>query len=181
MDPKSGLRPYLQQDVDDILNAIIDDEGNVASQIKIVVNGRERLVNVGLIQNTAKFIWERPEPVSFQETIETICSEAFPKFRPPVDTIDGTKYPRKLCSAGLTKREGILVASLIYQIDINGVKLGEPVASHYLSDDLTKYQQCYFMHLLLAHGTGGHVGQGMADWDLYVNTLDDDVKFKVKL
>lgn len=181
MDPKSGLRPYLQRDVDDILDALVDHEGNVASQITIVVNGRERLVNVGLLSNTAKFIWGRAESTSMQDTVEEICRTAFDEFTAPADLVSGLEpCPRRLVRAGLTKRNLTLVASLVYRSHIGGKLIGEETNHYYIVDMLTKYQQTYMMHLLLAHGQGGHVGQGMASWDLYVNTVSGENRFELQ-
>lgn len=181
MDPKSGLRPYLQMDVDDILDAIIDDQGNVSSQIKIVVNGRERLVNIGLIQNTMKFVWGRGEEAEMGDTINLICETAFPKYTYPIDTIPGAgAFPRQLLRAGLTKRNGALVASLIWRRTMNGEPYGPEISNHLMSDTLTKYQQTYIMHLLLAHGKGGHAGHGMADWDFFSDLITGESRFELR-
>lgn len=181
MDPKSGLRPYLQDDVDDIVNALIDDQGNVNSQIMIVVNGRNRWVNVGLIQNTAKFIWERPEPMPMTDTLHEVCTTAFADYVLPVDIVEGFgECPRKLIRAGLTKRDGVLTASLVYKRQFGTQTFGRERTEYYISEPLTKYQQTYLMHLLLAHGKGGHVGHGMVDWDLYADIETGENRFELR-
>lgn len=181
MNPKSGLRPYLQEDVDDIVNALIDDKGNVNSQILIVVNGRRRWVNVGLLRNTAQFIWDRPEPMPLADTMHEILTTAFPAYVLPVDVIEGYgDSPRKLIRAGLTKRDGVLTAALIYKRQFGKQTFGRERTEHFISEPLTKYQQTYLMHLLLAHGEGGHVGHGMLDWDLYVDIETGVNRFALK-
>lgn len=181
MDPKSGLRPYLQTDVEDIVNALIDDQGNVNSQIMIVVNGRQRLVNVGLIQSAAKFIWDRCEPTPIADSLHEIFTTAFTDYAPPVDIIEGYgEAPRKLIRAGLTKRDGVLAASLTYKRQFGTQTFGRDRTEYYVSEPLTKYQQTYLMHLLLAHGKGGHVGHGMVDWDLYADLETGENRFELR-
>lgn len=181
MDPKSGLRPYLQDDVDDIVNALIDDKGNVSSQIMIVVNGRNRWVNVGTLCNTAKFIWDRAEPMPIADTLHEICTTAFDTYKVPVDIIEGFgEAPRKLIRAAFTKRDGGLVAALVYKRQFGTQIFGRERTEHYVSLPLTKYQQTYIMHQILAHGTGGHVGHGMCDWELYVDLETGVNRFEVR-
>ncbi|ABY63178.1 hypothetical protein ST201phi2-1p352 [Pseudomonas phage 201phi2-1] len=182
MNPKSGLRPYLERDVEDIVEAIIDDEGNVASQIKIVVNGQTRLVNLGLIKNTMKFIWERPEPLPWEDTLKEILLTAFPDYLWPADTISGIKLetPRKLIRTAITKRDGILVASNVFRCQFGGKVFGPEISAHWISEPLTKFQQIYIMHLLLAHGEDGHVGHGMVDWELFVDLTTNEARFDLR-
>lgn len=181
MNPKAELRPYLQTDIDDILEALVDDQGNVNGQIMLNLNGRNRLVNVGLIRHMTEWLYVRPDKRPMQEVIADICECAFVDYVPQKDTLQGVPLPRKLLGVGATKRGNRLTVSARYQSCINGRAFGPNYDVHYFTDSLTKFQQSYIMHLLLSLGDGGHAGQGMADWDLYFDSATGETRFNQDL
>lgn len=173
---KTDLNPIYMRDVEDLYDALIDANGDVKSYLTVMVNGKERFINVGLIALFKDFIWGRPMVTSYDATVDDLCKVFFNNY---TEYDEGDTKP-KLISASFTKQGDTIHAAVVRQARIGERLLGKPFILHYVARHLTTYQQVMGMYLLLGHGQDGNPGQGMLDWSFYVYPSEEIVSFKLE-